>query len=361
MMPAQAQQSGVDAARDALAALQAATEQMQAADRSRDRVRALTEAVRAHEDGLDAVRDGLRDVTIREAHLTAALDSREAELSQLVGMLLRIEGTAPPVQLLHPEGPVGAARAAMLLAEVTPTLKARADVLRGEVAELRRLRLVQEEAETALQAGLEAAQQARVALSQAVADRVDLPQRFANDPERMAQMAASARTLDSFAALLADLPELPGEAPQMPATGQWPLPVSGLVLRQFNEADAAGISRPGIILATRPAALVTAPVSATLRYLGPLLDLGNVVILEPAPDQMIILSGLGRVFGEVGQVLPAGNPVGMMGGENDKNAAFLSTGGEGAGSDRPETLYIEIRENGRPVDPQTWFATGEDG
>ena len=53
------------------------------------------------------------------------------------------------------------------------------------------------------------------------------------------------------------------------------------MLRGMNEADAAGIKRPGIILATRPGALVNAPTAATIRYVGPLLDYGNVMILEP--------------------------------------------------------------------------------
>ncbi|MEZ5674302.1 MAG: hypothetical protein R3D81_03325 [Thalassovita sp.] len=45
-----------------------------------------------------------------------------------------------------------------------------------------------------------------------------------------------------------------------------------------DESDAAGIARPGVVLATRPRALVTTPTAATIRYLGPLLDYGNVMI-----------------------------------------------------------------------------------
>jgi septal ring factor EnvC (AmiA/AmiB activator) len=55
----------------------------------------------------------------------------------------------------------------------------------------------------------------------------------------------------------------------------------GTILRQFNEADAAGVARPGVVLATHPNALVTTPWPASVRYAGPLLDYGNVIILEP--------------------------------------------------------------------------------
>ena len=53
------------------------------------------------------------------------------------------------------------------------------------------------------------------------------------------------------------------------AKARLPLPVFGAILRRPGEADAAGVSRPGLTLATRPRALVTAPWPATIRYLGP--------------------------------------------------------------------------------------------
>ena len=72
-------------------------------------------------------------------------------------------------------------------------------------------------------------------------------------------------------------PPSPAELPR----GHLPLPVKGQVIRGFGEKDAAGIARPGLVIATEPRALVTAPVAATIRYRGPLLDYGNVMILEP--------------------------------------------------------------------------------
>ena len=61
--------------------------------------------------------------------------------------------------------------------------------------------------------------------------------------------------------------------------GSLALPVQGIVLRRANQPDAAGVARPGIIMATRPGAIVTTPAAATIRYSGPLLEFGNVVIL----------------------------------------------------------------------------------
>jgi len=364
-LPVSAQPSNpAEAARAALGDLQRAYEQMQTAGRAADRIRALTEAVRAYENGLDAVRTSLRRISVLEENLSASHAAQEQELARLIGMLMHVESAPPPIYLLHPQGPVGAARSAILLAEVTPALTARMETLRAQLGNLREVQQVQREVQTALRAGLAEAQEARTALAQAVADRRDLPVRFVDDADRLNRMAASAATLDAFARLLDDLPTT---APSTPsgATGSWPLPVSGVVIHGFNGTDAAGITRPGLVLGTEYSALVTSPSAATLRYVGPFLDLGQMVILEPAAGQMIVLSGLETVFGAPGQVIPAGAPIGLMGAapsdQSHEIGTFLSTGSEGAGTVPPERLYIEVRDNGEPVDPETWFATGNDG
>jgi murein hydrolase activator len=79
--------------------------------------------------------------------------------------------------------------------------------------------------------------------------------------------------------------------------GSLQLLVKGLLLRRMNEADAAGIARPGIILATRPGALVHAPTAATIRYVGPLLDYGNIMILEPQTDILFVFADLNIKYG----------------------------------------------------------------
>jgi len=352
------------AARAASEQLEAATMNLQAADSARDRVKALTETVRAYEAGLAAMRDGLRRVARREAQLVAQLQAREGEVADLLGILQTIETSAPPVLLLHPSGPLGAARSAMMLAEVTPGLHARVEALKRDLEEVQTLRLLQQNAAGTLQNGLAGVQQARATLSTAIADRTDLPRRFAHDPVRTSILISSTETLEGFASGLANIVE--GEIAESSADisdqrGEVPLPVQGLVLRGFGAKDAAGISRPGLLIAARPRALVASPTAATIRYRGPLLDLGNVVILEPQSDMLFVLSGLAEVFGEAGQVIPKGTPVGLMGGVTPEIGAILSLSGDGAGTDRTETLYIEVRMHDGPVDPEIWFRTDKDG
>lgn len=352
------------AARAAAMALEEASRALEDADGARDRVRALTTTVKAYEAGLSAMRDGLRRVATREAELSLQLAAREAELAELIGVLQTIGAAPPPVLMLHPNGPLGAARSGMMLSDVTPALASRADALRGDLDEMQALRAIQENAAQTLTQGLNGVQAARSQLSQAVADRTDLPVRFTEDPIRTAILLSSTETLEGFADGLSKIATnqiVDTAADISDRKGELAMPVAGLVLRRSGEADAAGTVRPGILVAARPRALVTAPAAATIRYRGPLLDLGNVMILEPQSGLMMVFSGLAEVYGQTGQVIPEGAPVGLMGGAGAETGAILSLSGDGTGTDRSETLYIEVRQDGVPVDPEDWFQTDKDG
>jgi hypothetical protein len=56
------------------------------------------------------------------------------------------------------------------------------------------LRLLQQEATAQLQLGLSEVQSARVALSNAIAERADLPRQFSEDPVRTAILISSSET-----------------------------------------------------------------------------------------------------------------------------------------------------------------------
>ena len=363
-----AQDAGADA-REALRDLVAASIKLDQSDGARDRVKALTETILAFESGLTATRDGLRRAAVREEQLSRKLEARDSETAAFIGILQSLGAGPSPTIFLHPQGPTGTARAGMLLSEMTPVLNARAAQLRQEVEEVQMLRLLQQEAADQLQLGLSEVQSARVALSTAIAERTDLPRRFTEDPVRTAILISSSETLEGFASGLSQVTESETEI-DLPTLGDrigsLKLPVKGLLLRGMNESDAAGIARPGIILATRPGALVHAPTAATIRYVGPLLDYGNVMILEPQTDILFVFAGLNITYSKMGQVIAEGTPLGLMGGlkitaSADNTNTGLSTVGDGAGNGRSETLYIEVRQQNVPQDPVSWFRTDKDG
>jgi septal ring factor EnvC (AmiA/AmiB activator) len=365
--PALAQDDTAAAARAAGDRLAVAAALLAGAGDAQDQIAALSETVRAYEDGLALLRDGLRRVTISRQSMEAELAARSDEVAQLLAVLQTIDPEAAPVLLLHPSGALGAARTGMMLADVTPAIQDEVEALRNDLTALADLRAAQEGGIATLAQGLDGVQAAREQLAAAVAQRTDLPQRFVEDPEAVAALMASAETLDIFAAGLGatvsgDLQTAVTDATTL--KGQIALPVQGEVIRRAGEADAAGVVRPGIVIATRPRALVAAPVAATVRFRGPLLDYGNVVILEPAPGVLFVLAGLSEVWPETGQILPAGAPVGLMGGQAPAGDNILGDAGDGNLSDiaasgaeaRSETLYLEVRDGQSPANPADWFA-----
>ena len=323
-----------------------------ALDRAQDqkadvRIAALAQAVRAYEDGLAALRAGQRVAAQRQQAIESVLVARKAELSELLSTLMTIERAPRPATVLHPTGPLAGARAGMLLSELTPGLGQQVASLQAALQELSVMRAVQRGASAKLETGLAGMQGARQRLAKAVSDRGPLPAPVAQDPVAMQRLLQSADTLDSFAAGLAEVPgasALPADA----LTAPLPWPARGLLLRSFWELDQSGIARPGWLVATAPGALVTAPTAATVRYVGPLLDFGAVVVLEPGAGALIILAGLGSTFVQAGEVVQAGAPLGLMPEPTSPQADV-----NGVSAD--QTLYIEMRIGAQPVDPGDWF------
>ena len=342
-----------EAAARAATDLQAAVAALETATAARDRIAALSQTIQAYEAGLATLRSALRSAAQREATLTRSFEAKRDSIGTLLGVLATMEANPGPLLLLHPEGALGTARSGMVLADVTPALQAEALALRAELEELASLRALQLSAGETLARGLAAAQTARTELSQAMSDRTDLPRRFLDDPEVLRVLLESADTLDAFAAGLS--PDTASDGSFETAQGTLPLPVLGTVLRKPGEADAAGVRRPGLTLATQARALVSAPFPATIRYRGPLLDYGNVMILEPGDGYLVVLAGLDVLYGEVGEVVATGAPLGLMGGTVAATDEFMTPPAVGSGGRDTETLYMELRQGVAPLDPQPWF------
>jgi septal ring factor EnvC (AmiA/AmiB activator) len=356
--PAAHAQEPADLATEAAAALAEAAVALDEAQTARDRVAALTETVQAYETGLTVLREGLRQGALRERALRSEFDAEAERLSHLFGVLLSMQTSPEALLLLHPAGATETVRAGMLIADLTPAVRAEVEDLRLRLQELQDLQTLQIDAAATLESGLKGMQEARTALSQAMADRTTLPPSVAQDVEAMQALINSAETMDAFAgglsALTIDAGPTEGQS-FAAAQGVLPLPVAGVLIRGFDQADAAGIRRPGILVATRPRALVTSPWPATIRYAGPLLDYGNVIILEPQSGYLLVLAGLAEVYGRAGEVIDSGAPIGMMGGEEPDAGTTLVETAAGGGQRRTETLYIELRVDQDPQDPATWF------
>ncbi len=341
---------------EAAAMMGAARENLQTARNSRDQVRALVEAIRAYEVALVAMQGGLRE--IRAATLTAQerYEARRDHVEETLVAIQSIERASGAKRVWHPGGALASVRAGMTMADLLPVLNGEAEALRAELSGLATLTALQEAAEaTMIEAradmrqgadDLQRAMVVKAAKAPPPEDRIRRLEELARNAAELGELA------DGLAAIspvdLEDIRDVPEERSLV-----WP--VQGEILRGFNEADAAGVSRPGVVLTAASNALVMSPTAAEVSYSGPFLEQGNVVILELSSEYLLVLGGLGQSFVSTGDKVDANTPLGLLGDENTSDEEFLIKLGDADSAFRQESLYIEVRENGIAVDPVVWF------
>ncbi|GMG82490.1 peptidoglycan DD-metalloendopeptidase family protein [Paralimibaculum aggregatum] len=319
---------------------------------------ALGKAVAAHEAALAALRDGLRRLAVEDRALVDALGAERERMAQVIGALQSLGQAPRSAMLVHPEGSVAAARTAMIMADLTPRLKAEMAGIARRIDALRSLRLRQEIARAEARGTLAALQALRAESSRT--SRRDRPARSAEATRRALLQQASeaearARDLDQLAATLrASFGAEPGPAFES-LRGRLPLPVAGRQVGSFGGVDPWGRTGQGISLRAPAWAEVRAPAAGTIRYAGPLIDYGTVVILEPEADWLFVLAGLAATDRRVGETVLAGERLGDLGGPLPSSEEFLLEASGPVPKIDTTDLYVELRQSGTAVDPAPWF------
>jgi murein DD-endopeptidase MepM/ murein hydrolase activator NlpD len=140
----------------------------------------------------------------------------------------------------------------------------------------------------------------------------------------------------------ADAAMLPFVAPLPLATqGQWP--ISGEVTRSFDEEGLGPLDR-GLTFASDLVQPVRTPRAGTIVFAGPFMSFGLLLIVDHGHEYHSLLAGMARLDVRVGDVVVAGQAVGSIAGSEAE----------------PARLYLELRHNGRPVNPLPWLAARED-
>ncbi|MER2508306.1 peptidoglycan DD-metalloendopeptidase family protein [Amaricoccus sp.] len=318
------------------------------------RLSALSVAIGAYQSALDVLRAGVNGASARERELSLALEARRDQIQHLIAALESMSRTPPPAQALHPAGPIGAARAAAMMTSVTTALRSESESLAAEYDEVAAIRALRLRGERDLATGIAALGTARTELGETLALRAPPPPRGTEDPA-MALLLRDSDTLTVLAAKLAGTRAGDPDAPPPTLIR----PVSGDIARGYQMPDGAGVRRPGIVMRAPPLSLVSAPADAIVRYAGPFLDYGYVVVLEADDDTLIVLAGLAQLQVATGAAVRAGGLIGLLGGPAfEEGAPAASAGGavESTASGADETLYIEVRHGGGPVDPAPLFA-----
>jgi murein DD-endopeptidase MepM/ murein hydrolase activator NlpD len=117
------------------------------------------------------------------------------------------------------------------------------------------------------------------------------------------------------------------------------MPLPGEIVRAFDE-NAGRTPRPGFVIAATPGQAVAAPEDGRIVFAGPFKSYGLLLIIEHSREYHTLLWGFSRIDVAYGEDVRTGQVVGAIGTD---------------AGDTPE-LHVELRRNGRPVNPMPWLA-----
>jgi septal ring factor EnvC (AmiA/AmiB activator) len=256
----------------------------------------------------------LARLNVEETELSAEQAHNMSQLARLLSVLEVLKRDPPPALLVSPRDAKDAVRAAILVKAMTPGLQARASGYAHEAGEMmrqRRLAAVESEA------------------------------LFTNESERAE--ASPPPVLRG--------PETPQAVHEAAITAPQSLsiPTPGPVVRRFGEALLSGGRANGVTFAATGGARVASPGPGFVQYVGPVKGWGVILILRLAGGYHLVLAGLDRTDVTVGQSVAAGETVGFM------PDGRQSDGRKAEGGKPSRELYLEVRNQGVPVDPGRWL------
>ncbi len=330
----------------------------------------------------------LRPLDAREGQIRGSLESRRAEIAEVLAALQRAGRRAPPALLVRPEDALQSLRTAMLLGAVVPEMRARTDQLVADLGELISLRkaIATERDQLAVDRVKLTADQTQLAAFVEERQRKQSAAEKDMETER-ARAATLSRQVDSLQGLIAKMeldlksaakaaeiaslkgtpaalngkPNLdalknPGRlSPAISfasAKGLFALPVNGTRIRAFGSSDGVGGVEKGISLATKPGAQVTTPCDGWVVYSGPFRSYGQLLILNAGGGYHVLIAGMERISVNIGQFVLTGEPIAVMG-STSQVASIIA-----ANASQP-VLYVEFRKDGTPIDSGPWWAANE--
>ena len=343
----------------------------------------LARTIQEKEESLSTLEQKQKQTRARQEELEKRLSLTDKQLVQLVTGMQTLALRPPELVFMNPALPVDMVRSQILMRHSLPVIGGINRQTRSDLAELSQVRsdlqrqIVQIRAartqlaeksgqmdrllqqKSLLQAQYQASQnQARErvqALASQASDlkdllaRLEAEQKRQEEQRRQEQMRVTQaavqrmnRARPSFrmpasGTLLTSRPGAPGGFAR--AYGRLAYPVRGEITQKFGETTLSGAHTKGMTITGRPRAQVISPFDGTILFAGPFKNYGQLVIIDNGDNYLTLFAGMDRINPVVGQEVLAGEPIGQM------------------RENRPD-LYIEIRKNGQPVDPEPWFARG---
>jgi septal ring factor EnvC (AmiA/AmiB activator) len=87
-------------------------------------------------------------------------------------------------------------------------------------------------------------------------------------------------------------------------------------------------------------------------YSGPFRSYGQLLILNTGGGYHVLLAGMSRIDASLGQFVLTGEPVAVM--------AATGPTSQGSNENSRPVLYVEFRKDGKPIDPDPWWAAASE-
>lgn len=341
--------------------------------------------VQDHERKISDLEQQITDLKREEVEKVAKLAAQREQFARVLMSLERLARFPPEAMIAQPTSPSDTVRSAILLRSVVPEIERRAERLRQQIESLAKSRERLNEQQFALRrntAALAVESQTlggllarnKLLKKQTDADHkkaVKRVEKLAREAQTIRDLIASLReeqksreiekakaqqaqkeqSASSEAGQIAQItpppPKPPGGltgAPISTRKGQLPFPVVGKIVGRYGENNENGMTRRGVEVTTRPAAQVISPYEGKVVFVGEFRGYGQLLIIEHSEGYHSLLAGMSRIDSTMGQWVLVGEPVGIM---------DPTTNSE-------PVLYVELRQDGRPINPLSWLSSRSD-
>lgn len=258
-----------------------------------------------------ATPERLQRLNAAETELTVDQGRNMQQLARLLSVLELLRRDPPPALLVSPQDARDAVRAVILVRAMTPQLQGRAQSYAAGANEMMRQRRL-----AAVQSEALFEQDSRAA-----------------DAQAPPQGGFRAGRLPIHGIDGVDEPAL------LTAPLRLVVPVQGAITHRFGDPIAGGGRANGLTFSVAKGARAVSPAAGLVQYVGPVKGWGVILILRLAGGYHLVLAGLERTSVQAGQSVAEGQAVGWTADERQSSSE----------------LYLEIREQGSPVDPGRWL------
>ena len=314
------------------------------------------ERVQELEAAYGATAEEIAVLTEREKELSAQFDEDRAVVGHLLAVIQRLDADEPPALVLRSDDSLAAARGTMMLGAMLPPVYEQAAMLGRQLRSLGEARSALETKNLQAREEALALNAAREELGALLAERrqqASIAQaRFVEITaitEEAARQTNDLKSLLDRIALLRTQSGPEGGMTVVAADGSSGVLRRGSLVRPVIGAavsgDPAGPGRtPGIAgpqgmwFQANGQAQAVAPADSEVIFAGAYQNFGQVLILEMAGGYHLLLAGFGRIDVQIGDLVLAGEPVGVL------------PQGEAA------QLYLELRRNSQTMDPAPWMS-----